>query len=150
MTIIKKSFVAALGLLAASAVTSASAASPGLAMSSIAIDDASALHLVTDRGSWVEPKHYDRRDRYDHDRRVDRYDDRHHRKHFKKKKRRKVFKRGFKRGYGRGFDEGYYEGRRDSRYSRRHRHGHYDNRNFRGGIFFGDGYIGRGGFGFRY
>jgi hypothetical protein len=150
MTIIMKSLIAALGFLAAGSVTAASAASPHAAPSTAVVDEASRLHLVTERGSWAKPKHYSRHDHYDRGRGYDRYEDDHYRKHYKKKKRRKVFKRGYKRGYSRGFDEGYYEGRRDSRY-RRHRdhHYHYD-RGFRGGVYFGDGYFGGGGFRFRY
>ncbi len=138
MTIIRTSLIAAFGLLAAVWTAPASADTMVAAKPSIALSEMSGLHLVTDRGSWIEPRNRRVRD-YD-DRRYDRYDDRrHHRKHYKKKKRKKFYKRGFRRGYDRGYDEGYYEGRRRS-YDRRHQHRRHRDYGFRGGIYFGDGF----------
>lgn len=159
MTIIRKSLIAAFGFLVAGSITPASASPLGSAKPAIAVSDVDGLHLVGDRGSWVEPKtrwksskKY-RKHRRGHD--YSRYDDHHHKKHFKRKKGRKFFKRGFKRGYGRGYDDGYYEGRRHSYYDRRrsrhhhHRH-HKPYYGFQGGFAFGDGYFRGGNFGFRY
>lgn len=156
MTIIRTTFLAALGLLVAGSVAPASAGALVATAPTSALDnDAASVHLVTDRhrggGSWVEPRtrwkgDYDR----GRDRHYDRYDDRrHHKKHFKKKKKKKYYKRGYRRGY----DEGYYEGRRHSRFERRHRrrhHHHYPDYGFRGGVYFGDSYFRGGSFGFRY
>lgn len=158
MTIIGKSLIAALGLLVAGSITPAFASPLGSAKPAIAVDDVDGLHLVGDRGSWVEPKtrwkssKKHKKYRRGHD--YGRYDGHHHHKrHFKRKKGRKFFKRGFKRGYGRGYDDGYYEGRRRSYSDRRrhHHHRHYKpNYGFQGGFAFGDGYFRGGNFNFRY
>ena len=151
MTTIRTSFFAALGLLVAGSVAPASAGTLDSANSTVAAGDTANLHLITDRGSWVEPRTRWKHDRhYGHDRRYDRYGDHYYRKkHFKKKKKRKYFKRGYRRGY----DEGYYNGRRHSYFKhRRHRHHHhyYPHFKFGGGGYFGNGYFNGGSFRFRY
>lgn len=150
MTLIRTSLLAAFGLLAAGSVTPASAGA--LDKAGIAVGDVEGLHHVTDRrqhyidkrGGWARGRDY-RDDRYYG------YDDhRHHRKHYKKRAKRKYYKRGYSRGY----DEGYYDGRRHSRFDRhRHRHHRHHYRRdygFRGGVYFGDGYLNGPGFRFRY
>ena len=146
MTIVRTGFIAALGLLAAGALSPASA-TPTVAVGEV--DAASLYQVVRDRGSWIEPKHSKRGYRFD-DRR--RFDDHHHHKRYGKKKKRKAYKRGYYRGYDRGYEEGYYDARRRAFYKRhRHHHRHYYPRGgFRGGIYFGDGRFGRGDFRFRY
>lgn len=136
MTQIRTSLIAAFGFLVVGFAAPASAGTTVAAKPSIALSEVSGLHLVTDRGSWAEPRNR-RQGYYDHDRRYDRYDDRRDRKHYKKSKKRKHYKRGYRRGY----DEGYYEGRGRS-YDRRHHHHHRRHRDygFRGGIYFGDGF----------
>lgn len=145
MTIIRTSFLAVLGLLAAGWLAPASAGTTVATKADIVLSEVSGLHLVTDRGSWVEPRKRWKRD-YRGDRRHDRYDDRHHHKRYSKKKKRKHYRRGYSRGY----DEGYYEGRRHSRHERRHRRHRHRDYGVRGGFYFGDGQYGGSSFRFRY
>lgn len=149
MTIMRTGLIAVLGLFAASSLSPA-VAGPTVAAS--AAEGPTSYHLVTDRGSWIAPKHSKRGYHFDDRRRFDRFDDHHHRKHYGKKKKRKAFKRGYSRGYDRGYEEGYYDARRRAFYKRhRHYHRHYYPRSgFRGGIYFGDGRFGGGDFRFRY
>jgi hypothetical protein len=153
MTIMRINLIAALGLLATGALAPASAGPMAATKATIEGGEVTTQHLVTDRGSWIEPKHSKRGYRFDDHRRFDRYDDhRHHRKHYGKKKKRKAFKRGYSRGYDRGYEEGYYDARKRA-YHKRHRHHrrHYEPwGGFRGGIYFGDNYYGRRDFRFRY
>lgn len=142
MTNIRTGLIAALGLLVAGSMTSASAAPPALSHAGIGADGAAGLHQIGDRGNWIEPSHRWRDGGYYY------HDDYSHKRYKKKKKRRKYFKRGYRRGYDSGYDKGYYDGRYDHYYSKRRRHDRHHRHGrdymFRGGIEFGDGYF-RGG-----
>lgn len=150
MTIMRTSFIAAFGLLAAGLAAPASAGVLVATTPAVAFEDSANLHEITDshRGSWKKKKHRRHGRDYSRHRGRDYHGDPrpHYGKHFKKKRRH------FRRGYSRGYDEGYYEGRRHSRYERRHRrqHRHFPDYGFRGGFSFGDGYYNGGGFRFRY
>jgi hypothetical protein len=154
MTIIRTGLIAALGLWVAGMITPAAAAPSAASVDAVAdAGTIGALHLVGNRGSWIEPKHSRRDYHFDDRRHFDRYDDHYNKKRYSKKKKRKAFKRGYSRGYDRGYEEGYYEARKRSFHKRRGRHHHhhyYPGKRFRGGIYFGDGHFGRGDFRFRY
>ena len=147
MAIIGKGFLAALGLLVVGSVTSASAATPGLVQSAASIDDVSAQHLVSDRGSWAKSKQFRSKAKNYRSKRFKQHVDRHDHVYGKKRiKNIKKSRKAFNRGYSRGFKKGY----RDSRFKQRKRHSRYYGRQFRGGFSIGKGFGNRGGFSFRY